>query len=553
MADAGNSSAFDETIESPVAALTKPPARPRAPMALVEGSTAHLSADTQSTLRQRLRISSLLMFAGFLAFLIRGVFVLDNYLAVFGATVFSLHVAAVVVTGALGFSLCRRCVISLLKLRVSELLIFGCPALLFIAMQRAELRHGAENGYLSAVVGPWLMLIFTYALFIPNTWRRAAAVVGAMAAAPILVSIYVAATSPAFAALVRSEEFESYFFRMPMIMTLAAVSATIGVHTIGSLRRQAFEAKQLGQYRLKEPIGSGGMGDVYLAEHQLLKRACAIKLIRPEKAGDPRVLARFEREVRSTAKLTHWNTVEIFDYGQADDGTFYYVMEYLPGHSVQELVRRHGPLPPERAIYLLSQACDALAEAHCHGLIHRDIKPGNLFAAHRGGMYDVTKLLDFGLVKTMIGDVQSSDLTQEGTITGSPLYMSPEQAMGDDVDDPRSDIYSLGAVAYFMLTGRPPFDGDKPMRIMMDHVRTPPTPPSELVAELPLDLESVVMRCLAKEPADRFESAAALREALLDCEAAPLWDRAAAERWWLEFACPKKRAHDEAVLAAAGA
>ena len=239
------------------------------------------------------------------------------------------------------------------------------------------------------------------------------------------------------------------------MVALAAVSAVLGVHTINSLRDEALRARQLGQYKLKRLIGSGGMGDVYLAEHLLMKRPCAIKVIRPEKAGDPKVLARFEREVQATAKLSHWNSVDIFDYGRAADGTFYYVMEFLPGMNLSELVRRYGPMPASRAIHLVRQACNALAEAHDLGLVHRDIKPANIFAAIRGGRYDVAKLLDFGLAKPLM-NVEAAQLTQEGAITGSPLYMSPEQAIGDREPDARSDIYAVGAVLYFLVAGRPP-------------------------------------------------------------------------------------------------
>ena len=184
-----------------------------------------------------------------------------------------------------------------------------------------------------------------------------------------------------------------------MILLILAVGSAFGARTISRLRRQVAEARQLGQYRLRRRIGAGGMGEVYLAEHQLLKRPCALKLIRPEDVADPKALERFEREVRLTATLSHPNTVEIYDYGRTEDGTYYYVMEYLPGLSLAELVERHGPLPPGRAVYLLRQVCLALREAHAAGLIHRDIKPSNIFAARRGGMDDVAKLLDFGLVR----------------------------------------------------------------------------------------------------------------------------------------------------------
>ncbi|HEV3005677.1 MAG TPA: serine/threonine-protein kinase, partial [Pirellulales bacterium] len=283
----------------------------------------------------------------------------------------------------------------------------------------------------------------------------------------------------------------------------------------------------------KHLIGAGGMGEVYLAEHRLLKRPCAIKIIRPGKADDPKVLARFEREVRATAALSHWNTVEIFDYGHADDGTFFYVMEYLPGLSLAELVGRYGPLPPERVIHLLRQVCDALREAHAAGLIHRDIKPGNIFAAQRGGIYDVAKLLDFGLVKPL-GARESLHLTQDGSITGSPLYMSPEQAVGEIESDARGDIYSLGAVAYFMLTGRPPFDGQNAIKVLMAHAHDEVAPPSRLRPESPPDLERVVLRCLAKRADDRFQEVLGLEQALADCEGAGEWTRERAARWWYE-------------------
>ena len=256
-----------------------------------------------------------------------------------------------------------------------------------------------------------------------------------------------------------------------MILLILAVGSTFGARTISRLRRQVAEARQLGQYRLRRRIGAGGMGEVYLAEHQLLKRPCAVKLIRPGDVADPKALARFEREVRLTATLSHPNTVEIYDYGRTEDGTYYYVMEYLPGLSLAELVERHGPLPPGRAVYLLRQVCGALREAHAAGLIHRDIKPSNIFAARRGGMDDVAKLLDFGLVLPA-ATAGAPHLSGEGQILGTPLFMSPEQATGGRELDERSDIYSLGAVAYYLLTGRPPFDEGDGMRLL---IATPAT------------------------------------------------------------------------------
>src|SRR5438477_2012920 len=199
-----------------------------------------------------------------------------------------------------------------------------------------------------------------------------------------------------------------------ILMATAAAIAVFGSHKIRELQEKAHEAQRIGQYRLKQILGFGGMGAVYLAEHVLLRRPCAIKLIRPDQAGDPRTLLRFEREVQATATLTHWNTIEIYDYGHADDGTFYYVMEYLPEMNLEDLVERHGPLPPERAVHLLRQVCQALREAHGIGLIHRDIKPSNILACERGRVYDVAKLLDFGLVKNFGLAGGDAKLTREG-------------------------------------------------------------------------------------------------------------------------------------------
>jgi serine/threonine-protein kinase len=273
------------------------------------------------------------------------------------------------------------------------------------------------------------------------------------------------------------------------------------------------------------------MGEVHLAEHVLLKRPCAVKLIRPACATNPRALERFEREVRLTAALSHPNIVEIYDYGRADDGTYYYVMEYLSGLSLAELVERHGVLPPGRVVYLLRQVCGALCEAHAAGLIHRDIKPSNMFAARRGVTGDVAKLLDFGLVLSRAGS-DAAHLSGEGQVRGTPLYMSPEQVRGGRELDGRSDLYSLGAVAYYLLTGRPPFDGESGIGVMIAHARDPVVPPSRDRADVPEDLERVVLRCLAKDPAERFPDAEGLEQALGECACAGDWDRDRAARWW---------------------
>ena len=315
-------------------------------------------------------------------------------------------------------------------------------------------------------------------------------------------------------------------------MLLGVVVAVVGVHMIGTLRVRAFAAKQLGQYRLRKLLGMGGMGEVYLAEHQLMKRPCAIKVIRPEKAGDPNVLARFEREVRATAKLSHWNSIEIYDYGRTEDGTFFYVMEYLPGMNLHSLVDQFGPLCASRTIHFLRQICDALGEAHGMGLVHRDIKPANIFAARRGGIDDVAKLLDFGLVKPKAEDSIDADLTIVGAIAGSPQYMPPELATGDSEPSERTDIYSMGARAYYLATGQPPFQGSQPLKVLLSVAQGDVVRPTKVKADVPADLEAIILKCLSKNPNDRFQNVDQLKEALDACEAAGQWSNQDAATWW---------------------
>jgi serine/threonine-protein kinase len=385
------------------------------------------------------------------------------------------------------------------------------------------------------------IVILTAGLHVPKSWRRAALVVGPLALLPFATLLALYLQHPrAMEWLSQGWSHDRTTPRIlllgfdALILLILAVGATFGTRTISRLRRQVAEARQLGQYRILRRVGAGGMGEVYLAEHQLLKRPCAIKLIRPDSATDPKTLERFEREVRLTATLSHPNTVEIYDYGRAEDGTYYYVMEYLKGLSLAELVERCGAQPPARVVYLLRQLCGALREAHTAGLIHRDIKPSNIFAARRGGTDDVAKLLDFGLVLSPATD-RAAHLSSEGQILGTPLFMSPEQAMGDRELDERSDIYSLGAVAYYLLTGRPPFEGEAGIAVLIAHARDPVVPPSRVHPGIPEDLERVVLRCLAKDPDERYSDAASLERALRTCACASDWDQDRAAMWWQDY------------------
>jgi serine/threonine-protein kinase len=428
----------------------------------------------------------------------------------------------------------RQRTLSLRKLRVIELTLFGLMLIgpswdlfcdLFFLPQfpwAAGWARSLEediyflNLHSSDVSLAFFILIVSYATLIPSNWRRCTLVVGIMAATPLTISAVACVTTMA----TPTTFFLAYIVKLIIILAIAVAIAAYGTHRIERLRREVAEARKLGQYRLMQRLGSGGMGEVYLAEHVLLKQPCAIKLIRAEHAGDPATLRRFEREVHATSRLKHWNTVQIYDYGHAADGTFYYVMEYLPGLTLEQLVKRHGPLSPGRAVHLLRQACAALREAHSLGLVHRDIKPANIMLCERGGVHDVVKLLDFGLVKAVGLDGRDESLTQEGVITGTPAYMSPEQASGQDGLDGRTDIYSLGAVAYFLLTGQPPFPRDRAIQAIVAHIHEPVQPMTELRAEVPTDLQDVVLRCLEKAPSRRFADVCGLHDALAGCDCA---------------------------------
>jgi serine/threonine-protein kinase len=311
--------------------------------------------------------------------------------------------------------------------------------------------------------------------------------------------------------------------------------ATLASHVIYGLHERALEARKLGQYELEQKIGQGGMGEIYRARHAMLRRPTAVKLI--SGSGSEERLRRFEKEVQLTARLTHPNTISIYDYGRTPEGTFYYAMELLDGLSVEQLVERHGPQPASRVIHLLEQACGALAEAHGIGLIHRDIKPANLYLCRRGGVSDVVKVLDFGLVRELDegGDIKGSAIagSKVDTIVGTPLYLAPEAILTPDRVDARTDLYGLGGVAYFLLTGSAPFGGRSLVEICSHHLHTPPEPPSRR-RPVPADVDALVLRCLAKGPAERPQSAAELGAALRACKAAGQWTPAAAERWWSE-------------------
>ena len=317
---------------------------------------------------------------------------------------------------------------------------------------------------------------------------------------------------------------------------IAAVLATLMGRILYRMGRDLERAKQMGSYELVELLGRGGMGEVWRAHHRMLARPAAIKLVRSEFLGDSgqaaQVLQRFEREAQATAALTSPHSVELYDFGLAQDGSFYYVMEYLDGLDLETLVARFGPVPAERAIHFLSQACHSLADAHHHGLIHRDVKPANIYACRMGLEHDFVKVLDFGLVKRSQTDPLETRLTGEMVTTGTPAYVSPEGALGRDLDA-RADLYSLGCVGYWLLTGKLTFEGKTSMEMLVHHAKSVPMPPSQRT-EIPIPpaLDAAILWCLEKDPDKRPASAMQLAERLDAIAVAEPWTQERSRGWW---------------------
>ncbi len=383
-------------------------------------------------------------------------------------------------------------------------------------------------------VPPGAIVVLFFAVLVPAAPARVAIMATACALADALgLALTVALGNP-------SPPWNLWLWLLlpnAVVVGLAFFTARF-VHQLGeSVRR----AREMGAYHLVERLGAGGMGEVWRADHRTLARPAAIKLVRPDLLGDPtaaeRVLTRFEREARATAALTSPHTIHVYDFGRSEDGGFYYVMELLEGMDLQTLVSDHGPLPEARVVHLLLQACHSLGEAHGRGVVHRDVKPANLYVCRVGDEHDFVKVLDFGLVK--LGSDAPTDegpLTDAGAIVGTPGYMAPEAAMGEEAT-PRSDLYALGCVAYFALTRRQVFEGRPPLGQLFAHTQLDPDPPS---AHVPVDpaLEAVVMRCLAKDPAARPASASALAAELRATGLASDWTPDEAAAWWARRAAP---------------
>ena len=383
-----------------------------------------------------------------------------------------------------------------------------------------------------------VFVVLTRAIVVPSSGRWTA-LISAITFAPMLS----AALALAFEVNVMAPG-PVFFVGATLLGGVAVLLAMTGSRIIYGLRREASAAMQIGQYTLDCKIGEGGMGVVYRAHHIMLRRPTAVKLLLPDKVGAEN-LERFEREVQHMSELTHPNTAAVYDYGRSPEGVFYYAMEYLGGGiDLEKLVSRHGPQPGARVANILAQVCGALSEAHRNKLIHRDIKPANIILCERGGMPDVAKVVDFGLVKEITADTGSS--TQ--VILGTPAYVAPEAVTDPSTIGPAVDLYALGAVGYYLLTGRRVFEGKTAVDVCIQHVTAIPKRPSEVTTlHVAPELEAIIMRCLEKKPGDRFADADEMAAALRAIPATSDWEETDSDRWWLDF----RQAEDQLAVASA--
>lgn len=384
-------------------------------------------------------------------------------------------------------------------------------------------------------VAVWVVL---FTVVVPTPPRRAlVAALASVSSVPVVIGLVLASHTT----LVRLDPVQ-FFFGLVFPYLLVVGMAWVGARVVYRLGTELKRARELGSYRLEARLGQGGMGEVWRARHRMLARPAAIKLIRPSVAEDGVVPAsadavrRFEREAQVIARLRSPHTVELFDFGIAEDGSFYYAMELLEGLDADSLVRRFGPVPPERAIHLLRQVCHSLSEAQSCGLVHRDIKPANIFLCRYGEEYDFVKVLDFGIVRDAVdGDPLH---TLENAPPGTPAFMAPEQAMESEVDG-RADIYATGCVAYWLLTGQFVFTAETPVGLILQHARTPPVPPSARTdLPIPRALDELVLSCLAKDPAHRPQSARELSLRLAELEGGSAWTQERAREWWATHRLP---------------
>ncbi len=375
------------------------------------------------------------------------------------------------------------------------------------------------------------ILILIFPVIVPNTPRKTI-LAALLAASADPLGVYLAGW---FAGKLMPPSGDIFYAYMPNYICAGLV--LIPAVVIDRLGRQVNQAREMGSYRLIEQLGKGGMGEVWRATHRLLARDAAVKIIKPENLGrgdiSETMLARFEREAQATANLHSHHSVQLYDFGLTSNGTFFLVMELLNGLDLESFVKRFGPVTPARAIYFLHQACDSLEDAHRSGLIHRDIKPANILACRYGHQTDYIKVLDFGLVRVKSRTEKDPALTTINAITGTPAYMAPEMTLGGHDIDARVDIYALGCVAYWLVTGHQVFERDQPLQVLGAHLKDDPIPPSQKTElEIGADFEKVILACLAKNPEDRPQSITSVRDLLCSCEINQPWTLSSRDEWW---------------------
>ncbi|MEC7524673.1 MAG: serine/threonine-protein kinase [Myxococcota bacterium] len=379
-------------------------------------------------------------------------------------------------------------------LRGIELSLFGIVAICI------SIRLSLQGAWITPYTSFLTLLLMTHGMLLGSHWRRSLVPVLAMTASVPLTFGVASLILPEVGALVGEAETWSIFFTFYAPVVGAALISLVAGHSVYQLRAQVSEAKSLGRYRLRRRIARGGMGEIWKAFHAGLQRDVAVKLMQPRLGQDDIAVRRFEREVRTLAELTHPNIVRVFDYGATDAGVWYYAMELLEAKDLTEVIAAEGPMEPARALRLVTQAAEALGEAHARGIVHRDVKPSNLLLVRSGASREFVKLIDFGIAAESGADLT---LTATGMIVGTPGYIAPEVITGGEAS-PAADVYALGMVLYVMLTGTEPFDGGTPNEIIRAALAAPPGPPSAARPGITESVDRLVMRCLARDPAARF-------------------------------------------------